>query len=222
MTGRRWFWYLAALTLMAAVVTGVMVGRRRPQSGQDAPAVARETPGPAGTDTPQVPRPALTPTRIKAHTHRPGARTAIPRLLPATTGRGAPDPTPAGPPAQLRPATRPLTDRRPDPGPGSEAMKAEIMRRLQLADDASNLCLQSWAGIDPTLEKGVRMRFTLDADGLDQVFLEDRADVPAGPLACLSEAIYQQDWSGLTEAPLQITRTLTAEPAPGPGQLPPP
>jgi hypothetical protein len=113
----------------------------------------------------------------------------------------------------LKPAERPLTDRRADPGPGSEAMKAEIMRRLQLADQAANLCLQSWAGIDPTLEEGVRVRFTLEADGLDELFLEDRADVPAGPLACLSEAIYQQDWSGLTDQPLQVTRTLKAEAA---------
>jgi hypothetical protein len=204
------------MALLAAVVVGVAIGRHLSGSSPERPpAVARETPGTAPPETREVPRPALTPTRIAARTHRPGARTTIPRLLPATTGRAAVDPTPAGPPAQLAPATRPLTDRRPDPGAGGEAMKSEIMRRLQVADEAANLCLKSWAGIDPTLETGVRIRFTLDARGLDEVFLEDRADVPAGPLACLSEAIYQQDWSGLTETALQITRTLKAEPPAG-------
>jgi hypothetical protein len=209
-----------ALPALAALIAGLVVWRMSGASSEGpapltAAAVPREGTDPGAGAEPPVP--ALVPTRIRARTHRPGARTPIPKLLPATTGRAESPPPARGPAQQLAPSTRPLTDRRENAptGEAAEKAKAEIMRRLGLADAAANECLKSWATFDPTLDQGVRVRFTLDARGLDELYLEDRAEVPAGPLACLSEAIYQQDWSGLTESPLQITRTLTAEPAEG-------
>src|SRR5688500_3003541 len=99
MADRRGLRYIAAMALLAAVVIAVVIGRylSSGSSPQRPPAVARETPAATPPETAEVPRPALTPTRITARTHRPGARTTIPRLLPATTGRAALDPTPAGP-----------------------------------------------------------------------------------------------------------------------------
>ncbi len=142
---------------------------------------------------------------------RPGARTLVPRFRAnAVAAADA-----GSPPVRLvrGGGGGPMSDKRDSPGPDATALRAQIMRRLDEAREVTEQCLQRWTAVDPSLEAGVMLAFSLDADGLDEVWLEDRAEVPEGPLHCLSEGIYRIDWAGLTKHPLKVTDKISYRPA---------
>jgi hypothetical protein len=86
----------------------------------------------------------------------------------------------------------------------------EIQTRFRELDAAVERCLSRFAEEDPALAAGVMLAFTLDADGLQEVWIVDHEDVSDGPLTCLSHAVYEIDWSGLTRDPVQATRRMRA------------
>jgi RNA polymerase sigma-70 factor (ECF subfamily) len=151
----------------------------------------------AGPAPPAAPRPG---------SHRPGARTSIPKLVVA--GTVADDPGTHAAPPRLTPVSGGLIDRRPNPPPGAAELREHITERLRRADVATQACMERWSQVDPSLVDGVMLALTLDERGLDEVWIEDRAEIPSGPLQCLSEGIYQIDWSGLTKEPLKVTRKV--------------
>jgi hypothetical protein len=155
---------------------------------------------------------------IRPRTSRPrkGARTLVPRLLAvARTDGGAPGPPAA--PAKLERGGDLPRDRRPDGARNAPVNVVQIRERFREVDDAVERCLSRFAAEDPALAQGVMLAFTLDADGLQDVWIVDHEDVSAGPLTCLSEAVYGVDWSGLTRDPLQVTRRMRARSDAGAG-----
>jgi hypothetical protein len=59
-------------------------------------------------------------------------------------------------------------------------------------------CLDSWLSTDDSLAAGVMLGFEIDERGLiGPAWLQDRAEVPEGPLRCFADALYPLDWSGL-------------------------
>jgi hypothetical protein len=204
----RWPIWLTGALLVLAVLLGVQVLRRsaRPASG-----LAREgqPPTPAAAADPAAPRP------IAAAPPPRRARIPIPRLR---TAPPSPAPEPAPAPAAARALERSpghLFDRRADPGPDSDALRLRLRERLRTVDDAVEACLARHSGEDPSLAAGVMLVFTLDAGGLQEVWIEDHPDVGAGPLACLSEAVHGVDWNNLTREPIQISRRMRTRPDAG-------
>jgi hypothetical protein len=207
----RWRWpiWLTGGLLVLAVVLGIRVLRRSTGPGGE-PAHGAPVPAPVASAEPPAPRPT-------AATPRPRrARIPIPRLRAAPAPTAAPAPPPAAP--ALERSRGHLFDRRADPGPDSDALRVRLRERLEAVDDAVEVCLARHAGEDPSLAAGVMLVFTLDAGGLQEVWIEDHPDVAAGPLACLSEAVHGVDWNNLTREPIQISRRMRTRPDGGPGR----
>jgi hypothetical protein len=204
----------AALLLLALLLAGAFLliqARTVRRSGGEADT------GPATVRHAELKEPALARGErnqregsAKGGSHRPGARTLIPRFVVAGAA-AAPDAAARFVPAKLHPGSGAMADKRTNPGPGAAELKAQIMKRLDQAREAAERCMERWAVVDPSLEKGVMLAFSLDADGLQEVWIEDRADIPSGPLQCLSEGVYQMDWSGLTQEPLKVSDKIRYE-----------
>ena len=94
---------------------------------------------------------------------------------------------------------------------------------MTTVSELAQRCLDAWPSTDPSLKQGVMLGIEMDARGLQQVWVGDRLSIPGGQLACLSNAVYQLDWSGLTEKPMEFTDRIRATdgaagPGPGPRQ----
>jgi hypothetical protein len=187
----RWPWILLAVIAVVSVAIWL-----RP----------RRTPAPAATsDTSAEQHRRSEPGRPTPTERRGVVRTMVPRLVTAPPA-SAPDAY--APPPRLETGSGNLTDKRPNPTGDPKLLRAQLQQRIKLADENAQKCLEDWGERDPALEKGVMLAFTLDAQGLQEVWIEDRPEVPAGALACLSNALYPLDWSGLTTEPIQVTRKL--------------
>jgi hypothetical protein len=189
----RWPW----IVLVVAVVIVALWLRPRPTppapGTNDTSAEHRRNEPGTGTPTPAQRRAVV--------------RTMVPRLVtpPAAVDAGAAEPRH---PPRLERGSGNLTDKRSNPTGNPKLLRAQLQERIKLADENAQKCLEDWGERDPALEKGVMLAFTLDAQGLQEVWIEDHPEVPQGALACLSNALYPLDWSGLTTEPLQVTRKL--------------
>lgn len=138
------------------------------------------------------------------------ARVLVPRFVPA-----APGGTDGGAPLPRRPrlsrASGDLHDRREKKTGDPAVLMARLKALFERTHERTERCLEQWSGGDPSLEAGILLAITIDANGLDQVWIEDRAQLPHGPLACISTAVYEEEWSGLTTEPLKITRRIRYE-----------
>jgi RNA polymerase sigma factor (sigma-70 family) len=92
-----------------------------------------------------------------------------------------------------------------------ETMRLALRTRMRETADRVKICMQRWATVDEGLRQGVRLSVLVDERGLDDVWLEGRSDVPQGSLSCVSEAVYQTDWSGITSAPLKTSFVVRYE-----------
>jgi hypothetical protein len=110
-------------------------------------------------------------------------------------------PEPAPPPGPI--------DRREDPGPDAEKVRAAIMSRMDAVRADIGTCLDDWSALDPGLEGQVNLAFQLGPEGLQDAWVNDHTDVPFGPLSCFSSAVYGQDWTGVTSTPLEVTMPFT-------------
>jgi RNA polymerase sigma-70 factor (ECF subfamily) len=115
-------------------------------------------------------------------------RVRLPRFTPAPVARpAAPDKGPARP-ATVSPTTR----------MAMQDLIREVAERVKE-------CSKRFPTLDPAYEKGVELTVGVEPTGLQDVWLEGRSDLPTGSLRCLSDAVYQTDWGGITEVPF-VTR----------------
>jgi hypothetical protein len=150
----------------------------------------------------------------RLHTFKRGARTAVPKLAAAVASPPAFDAGATRHPRRLdRGSGDGPVDKRPGPPrKDAEALKKALFQRLDKALDAAQACLDSWSEQDDSLDAGVMLAFSLDDRGLQQVWIQDRQGVPAGPLACIANAVYPIDWGGLTTEPVEVTVPVKYEP----------
>jgi len=59
-------------------------------------------------------------------------------------------------------------------------------------------CVTDWVNAGTVIDGRVRMGFKLDSDGLQDVWIARRDEVPLGVTSCLSGAIWQANWPGTT------------------------
>lgn len=107
--------------------------------------------------------------------------------------------------AAAQPERPTLVDRRP----AEERSAGDDMTRLHAhvdAVDASvSACIGEWMALDPTLSAKVMLGFSLGPDGLQEAWVDDHGEVPAGPLSCFAGAVYEEDWSGIVTSPAEVT-----------------
>jgi hypothetical protein len=115
--------------------------------------------------------------------------------------------TPADPSQAGGPRSRPSARTPPD----LTATRAALQDRMGEVAERVKLCMRRWATVDEALKNGVRLTIGVDEVGLQDVWVEDRADMPSGSLGCLSEAVYQTDWSGVTAVPFKTSFTVRYE-----------
>jgi hypothetical protein len=188
----RWPWILLAVVALVVVLA---LRSRRP-------------PAPARSDPQAEPRQGEPQRRDEPGRTLPQRRAVVRTMVPRLVAPPASAPDAHAAPPRLETGSGNLTDKRPNPSGDTKLLRAQLQARIKLADENAQKCLEDWGQRDPALEKGVMLAFTLDAQGLQEVWIEDHPEVPAGALACLSNALYPLDWSGLTTEPLQVTRKL--------------
>jgi RNA polymerase sigma-70 factor (ECF subfamily) len=138
--------------------------------------------------------------------YRRGARTTVPRFLPVATAPDAAAPRLVTPPPRLEPAgDKPPRSRLEKDPPNLARMQSKVMAVLEDMNARADRCLEGWSAADPALQKGVMVGIEMDRMGLTRVWIDDLVEIPQGPLACLSNAVYSLDWSGITEQPLMLT-----------------
>jgi hypothetical protein len=144
--------------------------------------------------------------------YRKGAHTPVPRFVVAAARD-------ASPPALNRPAARLAAssgdgprNKLPDTPPNFKEMQAAARQRMDALHEKANHCLAGFSAADPVLQKGVMLGIELDGAGLQRVWIDDLVDIPSGPLRCLSDAVYQIDWSGISDKPLMLTVPERYEP----------
>jgi RNA polymerase sigma-70 factor (ECF subfamily) len=137
--------------------------------------------------------------------YRRGARTAVPRFT-AAVARDAVPPAFIRPP-RLEPMAGPerLRNRFPQEPPNFKDTQRRVHENLTAVHERAQKCLEKYSGDDPSLRPGVMLGISADPTGLQSVWIEDRVDVPEGPLTCFASAIYELDWSGITDRPAEIT-----------------
>jgi hypothetical protein len=118
-------------------------------------------------------------------------------------------------PRTLMPGGDGLVDKRPDGGADWPMLKPELERRMTEVRTSAAHCLDGWAKEDPSLAAGVMLALAVDEQGLQDVWIMDRDEAPSGPLACLSNAVYPIDWSGLTKQKMRLTVRVRYAPADG-------
>jgi RNA polymerase sigma factor (sigma-70 family) len=161
---------------------------------------------------------AAAPTTAPASASAPRPRVHVPRFVAAPGVRSGD----AGDP-RLRVGGRllaadhgHLTNKMPDGGGVQPAQVARVEDNLDLMRERANQCLAGWQRLDPALAKGIMLGVEFDADGLEDVFVDGESTIPDGPLRCLSNAVYELDWAGLTSPAMQhalVTLPLSYESA---------
>jgi hypothetical protein len=125
-------------------------------------------------------------------------------------------------PRALMPKGGGLVDRRPDGGADWPMLKAELEQRMDEVRASTAHCLDGWEKEDPSLAAGVMLALSVDEQGLEDVWIMDRAEAPSGPLACLSNAVYPIDWGGLTKQKMRLTVKVRYAPVDGGESASPP
>jgi len=170
----------------------------RPGAAPTAPA---ESPAPAAVDGAT---PAASPAE-RAEVRSPLRRVRVPRPPQAPPPRTGPKLSEVGG----------LTDRRPDaPRDGAQVL-AEIQAGMEELRDDITGCLNAWQVVTPDLEGSVGLAFQLSPGGLTDAWVTDHDEVPFGPLTCFSGAVYDVDWSGITDSPVEVTFSFDLEPDEG-------
>jgi len=172
----------AAVTVLAALATLLLwLGDAEP--GPAAPAPETRQAQPVEPRRVNLPRPAL-PTRTS-----PEGPEAPAEPPPTTPSPQAPsDDTP-------EPATADEERRAPIPLPVPQDMTAvAINRAIRAVLPDMVTCLNAWGAADVTFTGDVALGFDVGPEGLTEVWVEDVDNVPAGPLTCLSGAIWEADW----------------------------
>jgi len=129
-----------------------------------------------------VPRPAApSPTRKKvARSGQAGsglAGSASPALVEV------PDAAPETPAAAAEGGP---VDRRTDAPPGSDQVLADIRAGMDLVSDDISSCIGDWSAVSPDLAGHVDVAFRIDADGLQEAWIVDHSEVPAGASTLVS------------------------------------
>jgi hypothetical protein len=217
------------LVLLVLVSLGTIVAIVRSRSGREqrsaeAPAAASSAAVPgagegaaAGPATASDAAAPIAPAATRA-TPQKGARTLLPpppsARPPAAGAPAAAASGDAGPSPRARLAkSGPIKDRRGlPPSEATEALRAEVEARLDMVHEDVEACLRDWSAFDPSIEGEVAIAFGIDAQGLTQVWIQDHADVPPGPLSCFASAVYGVDWSAITEQPIEITHRFEYRP----------
>ncbi len=144
-----------------------------------------------------VPRPAGRPARASAARSAPAAPAMAPAAAPIPA-KGEADEAPAdGAPGPV--------DRRADAPPDADAVRELLMQELQAVTDAAGPCADQWAAVEPNLDDKLVLRFALDADGLQDVWIEGHTSAPDAVLACFSDAVWAPDWAGISREPLEVS-----------------
>jgi len=202
----RWLWLalLAALVIAALVLTvstrtgtGASEPGAAPTPSAGAPAAGSASPLAApGT---AAPGPSMPPAGAPRAIPRVGARTILPRPPPRAAAAGD-----AAVPRAV--PTEGLRDRRgKPPSEQSKELMEHVKAGLDLVEEDVEACIKAWTDADPSIQGKVLLGFQIGEDGLGKVWIQDYEDVPRGPLTCFASAVYDVDWSGMTDEGVEIT-----------------
>jgi hypothetical protein len=133
----------------------------------------------------------------------------IPRFTTTPAAAVAPDARPVTDPLGTRLAKGgDIANRFKDSPARWKELQSRSRELLDQVTERAERCLAKWNVADESLKQGVMLAVEIDAQGLQDVWFEDRAEMPSGPLECFSDAVYQLDWSsvaGLAEQPVKLT-----------------
>jgi RNA polymerase sigma factor (sigma-70 family) len=191
-----------AAVMVAGILLALVVGER---AFRHVPVTERVKAAVDGTASGDPVRPTAGNAARLLGNYRRGARTAVPRFT-AVVARDAVPPAFIRPP-RLEPMTGPerLRNRFPQEPPNFKDIQRRVHENLTVVHERAQKCLEKYSGDDPSLRPGVMLGISADPAGLQSVWIEDRVDVPEGPLTCFASAIYELDWSGITDRPAEIT-----------------
>jgi len=96
-------------------------------------------------------------------------------------------------------------DRRSDAHVASEQLLDDIKTGIDLVRDDIEACIEDWSEVEPDMDGQVVVRFSLDADGLQEAWIGDVEDVPAGPLTCFAAAVWEVDWADISDDPIEVS-----------------
>jgi RNA polymerase sigma factor (sigma-70 family) len=195
---------LVAVGILLALMAGGL-GVQRLAANRAQPAADEAAPQVAASD-PAAPSPRSTTHPLGSY--RKGARTAVPRFTAA----------PVAPDAAIRAFTRPprlepmgsagVRNRFDHEPPNFKDIQRRVHEKLAAMNERAEKCLENFSADDPSLKPGVMLGISLDPAGLQSVWIEDRVDVPEGPLTCFANAVYELDWSGIIDRPAQLTQRI--------------
>lgn len=118
-------------------------------------------------------------------------------------------PRPAKPPPSPAPAEAPSADGpkdlRPDAPADAGAVKELLVQQMDEVRDEIVPCIERWTQQQSGLDGTVKLRFALNADGLQDVWIEEHEAVPELMLGCFSDAVYGADWSGISREPIEVS-----------------
>jgi hypothetical protein len=204
---RPWRRRLIAAALLAAAVL-VVVWKASPTR------VAEPSAGETTRER-SMERPGLLPSPGHERARGPRTRTVVPRFVfddrRAPSIDRADEGRSAGHPRRLAQPGDGLEDKRRGPRLGSDEMKEALESRLADAHKAAERCMDQWTEAEDALVSGVMLGFTVDAAGLDDVWLDGKSTIPPGPLACIAGSVYPIDWSGITSESITVTVKLRYE-----------
>ena len=154
------------------------------------------------------PAPATTaPSNAPAEVVVQRPRTVLPRPVRAALPPPAPVPAAATPAPEeaARDVLDALTDRRPEAERAPADVVSAISGQMREVSHDIGACIGDWAAVSPDIDGTVNVGFRIDADGLQEAWIVDYEDVPAGPLSCFASAVYDADWEGISPDPIEVT-----------------
>lgn len=196
---------LASAAIIALAGVLVAVGWLSARPSDDAPAAgdasaddAASSPGASDAPAPDARLPLeQTATRVPRPSQVRPSRRVVPPPAPEAPNREIGDEAtaPDGP-----------VDRREGADPAaSRQLLEDIKTGMDVVREDIGDCIESWAEVSPAIDGRVVLRFQLDAEGLQDVWIEEHQAVPPGPLSCFGAAVYEVDWADITEDPLEVS-----------------
>gem|GEM_PF-3388175 len=88
--------------------------------------------------------------------------------------------------------------------PDDPAFKTAIDDTVREQLPGIKACLEEWLNTGMEVDGRVRMGFKLNQQGLGDVWIVKRDDIPLGVTSCLSGAIWQANWPAVTEGEITI------------------
>lgn len=101
------------------------------------------------------------------------------------------------------PASGGPVDRREGAPDDGGALLAEVRANLDLVREDIAECVAAWDAA--AIDGRVLLAFRFDADGLQDAWLSEVESVPDGPRTCFASAVYDVDWAGMTDSPVEVT-----------------